>query len=113
MNFFYILIGISLVVFGIGILYNPIFHDTKHNFIHDFIEIKWPFGVFLTLIGFAFLYVSLRKKSVSSASGYLICSHCRTLIEKKSITENQCPSCGANLEELDGFYERHPELKEK
>jgi hypothetical protein len=97
MNFFYILIGISLVVFGIGILYDPIFHDTKHGFIHDFTGIKWPFGLFLMLIGLAFLYVSLRKKSVSSASDYLICSHCRNLIEKKSTTKNQCPSCGDDL----------------
>lgn len=113
MNFFYILIGISLIVFGIGILYDPIFLDTKHDFIHDFTGVKWPFGLFLTLMGLAFLYVSLRKKSGSSASGYLICYHCRNPIEKKSITENQCPSCGADLEELDGFYDRHPELKEK
>ena len=113
MNFFYILIGISLAIFGIGILYDPIFHDTKHNFIHDFTEVKWPFGVFLTLLGFSFLYFSLRKRPDSSASGFLICSSCRHPIDKKNITENLCPTCGADLEELDGFYERHPELKEK
>jgi hypothetical protein len=113
MIFFYILIGISLVVFGIGILYDPIFHDTKHNFIHDFTGVKWPFGVSLTLVGVAFFYISFRRKSVGSASGFLICSSCRHPIEKKRITENQCPSCGADLEELDGFYDRHPELKEK
>jgi len=113
MNFFYILIGISLVVFGIGILYDPIFHDTKHNFIHDFTEIRLPFGVFLTLTGLVFLYTSLRKKSISSASGYLICCNCRHLFEKKSIAGNQCPSCGTDLEQLDGFYDRHPELRDK
>jgi hypothetical protein len=113
MNFFYIIIGFSLVIFGVAIIIDPIFHDSKHKFIHDFTEIKWPFGVFLTLLGFIFLYVSFRKKSATGASNILICLGCRHLINKSDFSDKLCPKCGADLEELDGFYERHPELKKE
>ena len=113
MNFFYFIIGISLAIFGIAIIIDPIFYDSKHKFIHDFTEIKWPFGIFLTFVGFIFFYVSLRKKSVTSVSDILICLSFRHLINKSELSVKLCPKCGSILEELDGFYERHPELKEK
>lgn len=113
MNFFYIFIGLSLAIFGIGIIYDPIFHDTKHNFIHDFTEVKWPFGVLLILIGIGFLYFSLRKGAGGSISEFLICPTCRKSYDRKELSENRCSTCDIDLEKLDGFYERHPELKEK
>ena len=113
MIFFYIILGLSLAIFGIGIIYDPTFHDTKHNFIYDFSDVKWPLGIFLTLLGVAFLYFSLRRKPNGSISGFLICPLCRKPHEIKNSSENRCSSCGTDLEELDGFYERHPEIKEK
>ena len=112
MIFFYIILGLSLAIFGIGIIYDPIFHDTKHNFIYDFSEVKWPLGIFLTLLGVCFLYFSLRRKPNNTASGFRICPICRTTLETINSSENRCSLCGTDLEELDGFYERHPEIKE-
>jgi len=110
-NFFYIILGCSLTILGIGIIYDPIFHDTKHNYIYDFSEIKWPFGIFLTLLGIGFLYFSLRKRSKASNSDFLICPTCLKPFESKNIDEERCTTCGIDLENLKGFYERHPELR--
>lgn len=113
MQFSYIVLGFFLAILGVGVIFHPIFHDKKHNFIFDFTEVKWPFGVFLTLLGVGFLYFSFRKRPNGSIPGFFICPACRTPYDKKDIHENQCPTCGAGLENLAGFYERHPEFKDK
>lgn len=113
MNIFYIGIGVFLLILGIGIIYDPILYDTKHRFIHDFTQVKWPFSIFLTLIGLAFLVISLRKTNNSCANAFLICSNCKGVFDKRNLSANQCPRCGESLESLEGFYERHPERKER
>ena len=51
----------------------------------------------------------LKKKEES----FEICFKCRKPLYAASTNDDKCPYCGGNLEDLDGFYERHPELKEK
>lgn len=113
MKFFYLVIAFSLVILGIGIIYDPVFYDSKHHFVFDFTEIKWPFGIFLTIIGFCLLYVTLRKRCDNSASDFFICPNCRKSYNKKDVSENKCCICGGDLENLDEFYERHPESEDK
>jgi len=113
LKFFYTIIGCSLTIFGIQIIYDPIFHDTKHNYTFDFSEVKWPFGILLTLLGIGFLYFTFRKRFEESNSDFLICPTCQKPFDPKDIEENQCTTCGTDLENLNGFFERHPELKEK
>ena len=50
-------------------------------------------------------------KSEEFEGRYLICPKCQKALPYK--TENRCSTCGGELEDLKGFYERRPELKDK
>lgn len=113
MKFFYLVIGFSLVILGIGIIYDPVFYDTRHYFVHDFTEIKWPFGIFLTATGIGLLYVTLIKRCDGSTSDYFFCPNCRKSYYKKDVSENKCLICGGDVEDLGEFYERHSDPKDK
>ena len=43
---------------------------------------------------------------------YVICQHCLVPLSARSVPNLTCPVCGQSLEDLRGFYERHPELKD-
>lgn len=40
-----------------------------------------------------------------------MCPRCVKPHQKKNVLELKCPVCGEALEDLTGFYERHPDLK--
>jgi hypothetical protein len=44
---------------------------------------------------------------------FLMCKQCLRPYARGDITSTSCPECGALLENLVGFYYRHPELKYK
>jgi hypothetical protein len=44
---------------------------------------------------------------------FFICKQCLRPYARVDITSNSCHECGAILENLVGFYDRHPELKVK
>jgi Uma2 family endonuclease len=41
----------------------------------------------------------------------VICSNCKEVIEKEKVPEPICRKCGGRLEEIEGFYDRHPDLR--
>ena len=110
---FMIILGISLFGFGLGIILDPEFYDSKHQFHYDFSEIRFPFGGFLLVIGSLFLIVALKKKSKELGPKFLICANCLKPLFKNTVVNNQCPECEGELEDLEDFYDRHPELKKE
>nr|WP_321260332.1 hypothetical protein [uncultured Pseudodesulfovibrio sp.] len=42
-----------------------------------------------------------------------ICPKCETAVDFRNVGNHTCPKCQTELEPLEGFYERHPELKDK
>lgn len=109
---FMIILGISLFGFGFGIILNPEFYDSKHQFYYDFNEIRLPFGGFLIVIGSLFLILALKKKSKEFEPKFLICAKCLKPLHLHAVKNNKCPECEGELENLEGFYDRHPELRE-
>jgi transcription initiation factor IIE alpha subunit len=53
------------------------------------------------------------KKSGPLEQKYFICSKCGSSFDAKDISSSTCSKCKGVLEAMEGFYERHPELKEK
>ncbi len=53
------------------------------------------------------------KKAPNATSAFLICSNCLEPHAAHTVTALQCPKCGAHLENLGGFYDRHPELRNR
>jgi drug/metabolite transporter (DMT)-like permease len=58
---FILILGISLILFGIGIIINPEFYDSKHDFYVDFSGINIPFGLFLCVLGIFFIFLNIRR----------------------------------------------------
>ena len=63
------------------------------------------------LVSLVFGFVAT-KKQTGDELDYLVCSSCLHSVEPSSSASKQCPKCGGHLESLEGFYDRHPELKD-
>ena len=113
----YIILGALMGLFGLGILINPIIYNTGLRYNFDFTGIKWPFGGGLIILGAFFIWSSFRKKTIEAdkktkdEKKVLMCPKCIKPFYKKDCDDLKCPDCHERLEELSGFYERHPELK--
>jgi hypothetical protein len=71
---------------------------------------EWPRFLGLGLIFFAGTFwwqVSQKEPE------YMICSNCTETIEKGKDLSAHCTKCGGQLEDLDGFYDRHPDKRLK
>jgi uncharacterized membrane protein YidH (DUF202 family) len=60
---FAIILGLSLLIFGVGLFFNPRFHDTKHDFQYDFSGFNIYFGIALCILGVIILFLSFRKSN--------------------------------------------------
>lgn len=110
---FGIVLGILLCVVGVGILIKPGFYDSRFDIYFDFSEIKWPFGCAVAIIGCAFLFITIRKKVTKEATErFYMCKRCMKPFSEDQIVNAKCPECGNGLEDLDGFYNMHPHLKD-
>ena len=116
---FFILMGIIWGLFGLLIIIDPTFHHSRLDYYFDLTAIKWPFGGGLIILGAFFIWSSFRKKTIEAEKKakdekkVLMCPKCIKPFYKKDCEDLKCLDCQAQLEELTGFYERHPELKDK
>jgi len=116
---FFILLGIIWGFFGFLIIIDPTFYHSRLDYYFDFSEVKWPFGGGLIVLGIFFIWSSFRKKAIEAEKKakddkkVLMCPKCVRPYHKKDCPSSKCPECQTDLEELSGFYERHPELKDK
>ena len=107
----YLLLGIVLAASGYGIIVQPRWHSSKFDYYFDFTGIHIPFGSAIIVIGIIFIWLALRKKAKDYEDKVLICPKCKEPFNKKDVPGERCPRCNVNLEEIEGFYDRHPELK--
>ena len=66
------------------------------------------FGVILLLYG-----IFTKKIPKEPYEDFVICPECMNSFYAKDVHQNQCPKCEGTVEDLDGFYDRHPELREE
>lgn len=64
-------------------------------------------GPLIILIGIFFIYFSFNGKKVP----FSICKDCLESYDDREVIDNKCKICGDDLEPLEGFYDRHPDLK--
>ena len=110
-RFIVILTGLVTAIFGLSVITGPRFYDRLYGRYWDFTEVKIPFGGALIVIGIIFFWSALRKKAKDFEDKFLICPKCKTPFNQKDVPDSRCPKCEVELEDLEGFYERHPELK--
>ena len=109
--------GVVWGLLGVFIIISPAFYSSYFNRELNFTDVKWPFGGGLIVLGIFFIWSSFRKKTLEAEKIakddkiVLMCPDCVKPCYKMNCPELKCPECKAPLEELSGFYERHPELK--
>ncbi len=103
--------GLLWVIFGVTLIKYPIFYDSRHGIYQNFSQVKWPLGSGFIILGVVFIFVSAKMKN--NITDNFICPKCEEIIDHSGEDEVFCPKCGTKMEPLKGFYERHPELKEK
>jgi len=68
-----------------------------------------PVAIFGTMM--VFLGIKIIVNKGKKPDQYLICPVCETAFQFSQDTDEKCPRCGAKLDVLEGFYERHPKFK--
>ena len=72
-------------------------------------------GILLIFIGIFFItFGLLRKIDLKEFNElYLKCLNCGKILRVEEAKDFICPHCFNKMEELEGFYDRHPELNQK
>jgi len=116
---FFAMMGAVWGLVGVMIIINPTFYSSYLHRELNFTDIKVPFGGGLIILGSFFIWLSFRKKTIEAEKKakndkrVLMCQKCVKPFYKKDCPSSRCPECQTTLEELSGFYDRHPELKDK
>ncbi|RLE48739.1 MAG: hypothetical protein DRJ18_01370 [Candidatus Methanomethylicota archaeon] len=105
-----LLLGISLILYGFFTIIQRAYYSSKFDFYFDFGPYHYLFGIFITIIGALFVYIFLTRKAKDFEDKFLVCPQCKTLFDKKDVPNGRCPHCEVALEDLERFYESHPEL---
>jgi len=97
-----------MVLVGVITYFVPVSYSHKYSRYIDLTGFNKPYGIALALAG---IFILWKSRSISVKYVNMICPKCEEAFKLGSSSGNRCPKCGAALEPLDGFYERHPECK--
>lgn len=100
--------GINLLL-GYKIATTPYWCDAHWPFCWDWSAYNVPLGAIVAIIGVFMFIIAFRKGQMRRP--VLMCPKCEKPYSL-SLKTRICPTCSSDLEPLDGFYERHPELKD-
>jgi len=106
---------LSFVVLGIlSILAGIIFIREGWDY-HYGIAVPKLAGYLWIAFGVAILLYAIFTKKIPKEphEDFVICPDCRNSFYAKDVHQNRCPKCEGTVEDLDGFYDRHPELREE
>ena len=103
------MVGCVLIILGILIIFRGGFYNL--GYFVDLHGYNVSLGIALCGFGVFFILTGFRKKPKDYVDEFLICPNCETSFNKEDIADQQCPQCNVKLENLEGVYERHPELK--
>ena len=104
--------GLVLCIQGILLQSKSKWYSSNYDYVIDLTGYNKPIGYLFIILGTYALYKTLLCKRYAG-NDLLICIECQQPIKRKYTKDNQCPTCDVELEPLDGFYDRHPELKGK
>jgi len=96
---------------GIFIFLEPIAYDYKYGMYVNLSGYNKPFGIAFVVVGLIFVRWSFDKKYQTARNIVQICPKCEEPPVLTGPSGMRCPKCGAELEPVKGFYERHPECR--
>ncbi len=71
--------------------------------------IVFPYGLYKAY----WAVIAIIRNDYSSDSETVICLNCYEMFSVYKVNKMVCPRCTGTLENLNGFYDRHPDLKDK
>lgn len=103
-KYIYRLLSISAVIVGFFIA--PAKSKSFDNWIY--------FSRSLLTIGLMLLASYLWRLSQKVRSPeFVICPRCNTPQYAKDLVDGHCAKCAGDIEQIEGYYERHPEMKNR
>lgn len=105
-----ILVSLGLILWGLDVIHRKRVLIRLEHFIGADADL---IGKFSIGAGIVIIVWSLSSKNIklppAAASRTAMCANCLTPYSKQTLTETACPKCGGALEDLEGFYEKHPD----
>jgi hypothetical protein len=74
--------------------------------------IAFTYASFIGLYGLWYFKTPSAKKVDLTPENWIYIK-CRSTFPGYSVNDSSCPKCSHDLEDLEGFYERHPKLKNR
>ena len=111
-KFVNLICGVFFIYKGYSIYFDPRFCSSYLSYCDDLSAYHKPLGILLGGLGLAFAVLNLRSLLQGKEVDY-ICPTCQQVCSAKDARSGNCPQCSVPLEPLEGFYKRHPELKDK
>lgn len=109
-----IIIGFVILLFGGGVIIKPSYYSPKYSTVIDLTNIRYPFGITLLLIGGYLIFNGFTRVEKGKAkTETLICPKCEEVDTYFCDKKHYCSKCGILLEDIKGFYDRHPEHKDE
>lgn len=101
-------IGLGCLTIWLGVHYYIHQWDSRYGF-----PISKGAGVVLSIFGVLILLYGLIRRNIPKSydDDFVICLDCRASFYAKEVSENTCPNCNGRIENVEGFYDRHPELR--
>eukprot|EP01022_Parablepharisma_sp_SALTPOND_P032517 TRINITY_DN850_c1_g1_i1.p2 TRINITY_DN850_c1_g1~~TRINITY_DN850_c1_g1_i1.p2 ORF type:complete len:289 (+),score=-1.33 TRINITY_DN850_c1_g1_i1:114-980(+) len=108
-----VITGAICIAYGLITLYEPMYFSPKFGIVIDVSEVKYVISALCFSIGVASIWLYIRSpRKDASAVTTMICVQCQVPHLPDGKVYKVCPKCGGRLEPIEGFYERHPELKD-
>lgn len=102
--------GVVNLLIGYEIATTPYWCSKHWPFCWDWSAYNVPLGIGVGIGGLIMFTFAFRKNK-NGVRGIFICPQCETALPYAEVPDETCPKCQIKMEPLDGFYDRHPELK--
>jgi len=102
--------GLLIIISGIDVIRNKSFHYFGYNI--DLSNSSLSIGILIACFGAAVIYLAFREKFTFVKSEiYFKCTQCGKVYDAEGELNKSCTDCDGELDDLEGFFDRHPEFK--
>lgn len=108
----FLIAGILTIISGIDVIRNKAFHYFGYGI--DLSSSSLSIGILIACFGAALIYMASRKNFLFvKKEKYLKCTQCGKVYNVDSKLSKSCRDCNGELDDLEGFFTRHPEFQEQ
>lgn len=106
-DWFLLILGCVLIALGVSVFQNP--KLTSYGYDIDLGNVRGPLAIAAIGAGIYSIWLAFTSKR---HDGYYMCIRCDETFTADEANNKQCPRCQHELEPLEGFYDRHPEMRD-